>query len=95
MSLNESVVEDAPLEWFEELGYSIGQGPNLASGEPAAERDSFADVVLAVRLHEAIQRLNLAIPEEARVEAFKKVLRIGTPSLTATNRAQLSRTASK
>jgi hypothetical protein len=41
MSLNESIVEDAALEWFGELGYTVGHGPQLAPGEPAAERDSF------------------------------------------------------
>jgi len=44
-------------------------------------------VVLVGRLHEAIRRLNPAIPEEAREEALRKVLRVGTPSLTQTNRA--------
>ena len=66
MSLNESMVEDAALEWFGELDYAIGHGPQLAPGEPAAERDSFGEVVLVGRLREAIQRLNPAIPEEAR-----------------------------
>ena len=87
MSLNESIVEDAALEWFGELGYAIGHGPHLAPGEPAAERDSFGEVVLVGRLREAIRRLNPAIPEEAREEALRKVLRVGTPSLTQTNRA--------
>jgi type I restriction enzyme R subunit len=44
-------------------------------------------VVLVERLREAIRRLNPAIPEEAREEALRKVLRVGTPSLTQTNRA--------
>ncbi len=87
MSLNESIVEDAALEWFGELGYAIGNGPQLAPGESAAERDSFGEVVLVGRLREAIRRLNPAIPEEARTEALRKVLRVGTPSLTQTNRA--------
>jgi hypothetical protein len=87
LSLTESIVEDAALEWFGELGYAIGHGPQLAAGEPAAERDSFGEVVLAGRLREAIRRLNPAIPEEAREEALRKVLRVGTPSLTQTNRA--------
>ena len=26
MSLNESIVEDAALEWFGELGYAVGHG---------------------------------------------------------------------
>ena len=80
MSLNESIVEDAALEWFRrrqgyagqvgELGYAVGHGaafaglrrakPYLAPGEPAAERDSFSEVVLVGRLREAIRRLNPA-----------------------------------
>jgi type I restriction enzyme R subunit len=87
MSLNESIVEDAALEWFGELGYAVRHGPQLAPGEPAAERESFGEVVLVGRLREAIRRLNPAIPEEAREEALRKVLRVGTPSLTQTNRA--------
>jgi hypothetical protein len=35
MSLNESVVEGAALEWFGELGYEVGHGPHLAPGEYA------------------------------------------------------------
>ncbi|MCE9520062.1 MAG: type I restriction endonuclease subunit R [Verrucomicrobia bacterium] len=87
MTLNESIVEDAALEWFGELSYAVGHGPHLAPGEPAAERDSFSEVVLVGRLREAIQRLNPDIPDDAREEALRKVLRVGTPSLTQTNRA--------
>ncbi len=83
---NESVVEDAALTWFEELGYAIGHGPHMAPGEPASERNSFSDVVLVARLRQAIWRLNPDVPEEAREEAVRKALRIGTPSLTQTNR---------
>jgi hypothetical protein len=28
MSLTESIVEDAALEWFGELGYAVGHGPH-------------------------------------------------------------------
>jgi type I restriction enzyme R subunit len=87
MSFNESIVEDAALEWFEELGYAVGHGPHIAPGESAAERDSFREVILVGRLREAIERLNLAIPDEAREEALRKVLRVATPSLSQTNRA--------
>ena len=30
---NESIVEDATLTWFAELGYAIGHGPHMAPGE--------------------------------------------------------------
>ena len=38
--LNESHVEDAGLAWLESLGYTVKQGPEIAPGEPAAERSS-------------------------------------------------------
>ena len=62
MSLNESIVEVAALDWLDELCHAVGHGPHLAPGEPAAERDSFSDVVLLGRLRDAIRRLNRAIP---------------------------------
>lgn len=87
MSLNESHIEEATLEWLGELGYAIGHGPDMAPGESAAERESFSDVVLKGRLREAIHRLNPAIPAEAQEEALRKVLRHETTSLIGNNRA--------
>jgi type I restriction enzyme R subunit len=62
MSLNESIFEDAALNWFGELVYEVGHGPQLALGVPAPERDSLGDVVLVARLHEAIWQQNAATP---------------------------------
>jgi type I restriction enzyme R subunit len=59
----------------------------MAPGEARAERDSFKQVILTGRLREAVRRLNPTIPEEAREEALRKMLRVGTPSLTQTNRS--------
>jgi hypothetical protein len=50
MSLNEAIVEEAALSWLAELGYAIGTGPDIAPGEAAAERTSFADVILIGRM---------------------------------------------
>ena len=66
MSLNESTVEDAALEWFGELGYAVGNGPRMVPGEAAAERRAFSEKVLGEQLRETIRRLNPGIPEEAR-----------------------------
>ena len=87
MNLKESIVEDAALEWFGALGYAVGHGPDFSPGEPTAERDSYGEVVLVGRLRAAIRRLNPAMPEEAREEALRKVLRVTTPSLIQSNRA--------
>ena len=53
----ESVVEDAALAWLEALDYQVLHGPDIAPGEPAAERNRYEDVVLAGRLREALERL--------------------------------------
>ena len=87
MTLTESMVEAAALGWFQELGYAVLSGPQLAPGEQTAERETFSDVVLVGRLREAIRQLNPAIPEDAREEALRKLLRLATPSLLQTNRA--------
>ena len=87
MPLNESTIEDAALTWFGELGYAVGHGPHIAPGEPAAERNSFGEVVLVGRLRDSIWQLNPTIPDEAREEALRKVLRVGSPALVQTNRA--------
>ncbi len=60
MILTESMVEEAALGWFEELGYAVLPGPQLAPGEPGAERETFSDVVLLGRLREAIRQLKPA-----------------------------------
>src|SRR5205823_9783881 len=87
MRLLEDEVEQAGLTWFKELDYTVAHASHLAPGEIAAERSSFADVVLVGRLRDAIARLNPAIPSEAREEALRKVLRHDAPSLVGNNRA--------
>jgi type I restriction enzyme R subunit len=84
--LNESIIEEITLSWFKELGYAVVHGPEIAPGEPGAERDSYGDVVLVGRLRDAVNRLNASIPEDAREEAIRKALRVGTPSPVQTNR---------
>jgi len=87
MTLTESMVEEAAIGRFQALGYALLPGLQLSPGEPAAERESFSDVLLLGRLRQAIGRLNPTIPKEAREEALRKLLRLGSPSLTHTNRA--------
>ena len=52
----ESVVEDAALGWLQGLGYAVLHGPDLAIGEPGAERSDpdFRDVLLEGRLRAAL-----------------------------------------
>jgi len=85
MAVTEDTVEQAAIEWFEELGYAYLAGPSIAPGEPGAERGSYADVVLQSWLTAAINRLNPTMPAAAREDALRRVLRVEGPSLIAAN----------
>jgi type I restriction enzyme R subunit len=84
-SFTESVVEEATLEWFGALGYSVLAGPSIAPDESEAERETYQDVVLEGRLRDALQRLNPGVPPEALEEAFRKLTRISSPQLIDAN----------
>lgn len=87
-TFTESVVEEATLDWFAELGYTVAHGPDLAPGEAASERATYGDVVLVDRLRAALARINPHIPGEALDEALRRLLNLGheTPNLIENNR---------
>ncbi len=88
-AFTESVVEDAALAWLEGLGCSVLHGPEIAAGEPGAERTdpNYRDVVLERRLQQALVALNPELPAEALDDAFRKLTRTEAPSLLERNRS--------
>ena len=85
IAIQESVVEEAALAWLEGAGYIIVHGPDIAPGEPAAERDTYRDVILAGRLRQALARLNPSLPQMALDDAFRQLTRVEHPNLTVNN----------
>jgi type I restriction enzyme R subunit len=83
------VVEEAALAWLGSLGYSVLHGPDIAVGEPAAERTDpgYRDVVLERRLRQALAQLNPAVPPEALEDAYRKLMRTDAPTLLDRNHA--------
>jgi len=86
-TFTESVVEEAALDWLAGLGYTVLHGPDIAVGEPAAERHdpNYRDVVLEHHLQQALAKLNPTLPQEALEEAKRRLLRADGPSLVARN----------
>ena len=87
--VTESVVEDAALAWLGSLDYTILHGPDIAVGEPAAERSdpNYRDVILESRLHRSLARLNPDLPPDALDDAYRILTRMDAPSLVEHNRA--------
>src|SRR5262245_6560701 len=86
MKMTESTVEAAALEWLGGLGFDTVHGLAIAPGEPLAERASFGEVLLERRLRDAVAELNADVPEEAREDAVRRVLRIEGVSTLERNR---------
>ena len=58
-AVDESIVEQATLEWLAGLGFSTIHGDDLSPGaDDDAPRRRYSDVVLKPRLRDAVVRLN-------------------------------------
>jgi type I restriction enzyme, R subunit len=79
-SINESIIENAALEWFAQLGYETAFGPYLGPGEQRAERDSFEQIYLYGRLREAAARINPGVAIERIEDAIKRLDRAESQS---------------
>ncbi|MBI5173525.1 MAG: type I restriction endonuclease subunit R [Candidatus Melainabacteria bacterium] len=85
--INESVIEEAALDWLEACGWSILHGPDIAPDGSCPERLDYAQVVLEQRLKQALARHNPLLPEDAVNDAFKKLTRVDGGTLETRNRA--------
>ncbi len=85
--LTEPLVESAALAWLESLGWEIKHGPDIAPGEPFAERADYREVVLKQCLQDALIRLNPDLPYDALEDAFRKLTSPGGSTPEARNRA--------
>ncbi len=83
--MTEDQLEQETLGWLSDVGYSHRYGPDIAHDGPTPERSHYRQVVLPLRLREAMHRLNPAIPIAAREDALKQVLDLGIPALLSAN----------
>jgi type I restriction enzyme R subunit len=83
----ESHLEEAALEWFEELGYEIVFAPEIAPDGEYPEREDYQDIILNERLREALTRINPGLPPAAAEDAFRRIVIPQSPSLIMNNKA--------
>ena len=76
MKITESELEEHTLDILENLGYKVINGYDISLDGKNPERKTYQEVVLIERLKKAVEKLNKNIPESARDEAVRKVLRV-------------------
>lgn len=86
-SYTESDLEQAALEWFEELNYERAYGPDISPEGEYPERQFYHDVILKDRLRDALIRINKHLPREAIEEAIRIIEVPRSPSLLINNKA--------
>jgi len=81
----ESGVEEACLDYFAELGWQVAFGPDIAPGEPRAERPSYRDALLEGRLRAAVRLFNPGLSPSAVDDVVATLRRPESADLMAEN----------
>ncbi len=82
--ISENDIEKITVEQLIRLGYEYVSGIDISPDGEHPERQ-YNDVVLLTRLRDAIDKLNPNIPQEAKEDALKKVLRADSPDALINN----------
>ena len=69
----ESELEQAALEWLEEIGYEVLSEADVSPESDCPLRDSYNDVVLMDRLLNALEQNNPTLPTDAIEEAYRQI----------------------
>ena len=81
----EDALEQWVLEILAELGWTPVHGPDIAPGEPAAERSDYRDTVLEGRLRSAVATLNPDLPASAVDDVVRTVQQAESPVVESEN----------
>lgn len=83
--LSENHIEQSLIAQLQEQGYTYFYGPDIAPYSDNPQRENFASVILENQFKESLKKLNPDIPESARVEAYQKVINLGTEDIMENN----------
>lgn len=89
--LNENnLTEQSLIEWLQVQGYEYIKGPDIAPGQPNAEREDFRGVVLKGRLLGTVRRLNPQLPAEQAEQVVADVASYHNADLMLGNKEMFS-----
>ncbi len=86
MKINEAMLEQQCLEWFQGLGWNVEYGVDIAPDSENAKRESYAEVLIVEKLEEALSKINPDIPRGKLGEVVVELLRLESPVFEINNR---------
>ena len=83
--INENIIEQSLIDQLVCQGYRYYYGPNIAPYSENPQRENFASVILETQFKASLKKLNPTLPESARIEAYQKVINLGTDDIMENN----------
>jgi type I restriction enzyme R subunit len=83
--LTENTIEQSLIDQLIGQGYTYFNGTDISPISDNPQRESFASVLLENHFKESLKKLNPTLPESARVEAYQKVINLGTDDIMENN----------
>ena len=83
--LNENSIEQSMIDQLVGQGYKYFNGTDISPISENPQRESFTSVILESHFKESLKKLNPTLPESARVEAYQKVINLGTEDIMENN----------
>ena len=84
-ALNENTIEQSFIEQLVTQGYTYFNGVDISPISDNPQRESFASVILDNHFKASLKQLNPTLRESARVEAYQKVINLGTLDIMENN----------
>ena len=83
--LTENSIEQSIIDHLVSQGYTYFNGTAISPIGENPQRESFSSVLLENHFKDSLKKLNPTLPESARLEAYQKVINLGTEDIMENN----------
>ena len=83
--LNENSIELSLIDQLVSQGYFYYNGTDISPIGENPQRENFSSVLLENQFKASLKKLNPTLPESARIEAYQKVINLGTEDIMENN----------
>ena len=83
--MTENHIEQSLIDQLVRQGYTYFAGPDIAPYSINPQRENFASVIFENHFKNCLKKLNPTLPDSALIEAYNKVLNLGTEDIMENN----------